>query len=103
MKYQLVIQFPEELFKEMDEIAELEDRLDDSLIDAEVDGHDFGSGECNFFIHTNNHVNTFETIKHILKERNFNFEYVKIAFRELGSDQYIAIWPVNLKVSYASH
>ena len=49
MKYQLVIQFREELFEEIDEIANLEDRLQKSLIDAEVDGHDIGSGECNFF------------------------------------------------------
>ena len=96
MKYQLVIQFPEELFEEIDEIAELEDILDHSLVDAEVDGHDIGSGECNIFIHTNNHVNTFETVKHILEEQNFNIEYVKIAFREIGADQYIAIWPESL-------
>lgn len=97
MKYQLVIQLPEESFEEIDEIAELEDRLDQLLIDAEVDGHDIGSGECNIFIHTNNHVNTFETVKHILEEQNYNIEYVKIAFRAIGTEQYIAIWPENLE------
>lgn len=54
MNYQLVIQFAEEVFEEIDEIADFEDKLDESLIDAEVDGHDIGSGECNIFIHTNN-------------------------------------------------
>jgi hypothetical protein len=32
MKYQLVIQFPETLFKDLDEIGGLEDRLDGSLL-----------------------------------------------------------------------
>ncbi len=97
MKYQLVIQFPEELFEEIDEIADLEDSLEQSFIDAEVDGHDIGNGEANIFIHTNNPATTFEIVKDILEEKNFNIKYVKIAYKEMGSEQYIAIWPENIE------
>ena len=97
MQYQLVIQFPEILFQEIDKIAALEDRLEQSLINAEVDGHDIGSGECNIFIHTNYPETTLETVKNILEEQNFNTEHVKIAYREIRTDQYINLWPDNLK------
>jgi len=96
MKYQLAIQFPEELFEEIDEIARMEDLLDESLVDAEVDGHDIGNGEINIFIHTNSPVNTFETVKNILEEESFNLNYLKIAYREIGTEQYIALWPEDL-------
>ena len=97
MKYQLVIQFPEEQFEDIYDIADMEDRLSSFLVDAEVDGHDIGSGEINIFIHTNNPVNNFEIVKNILDEEGVNLEYVKIAYREIGVEQYIAIWPENLE------
>ena len=97
MKYQLVIQFPEDLFKSVDEIASMEDQLDGSLVDAEVDGHDIGSGEINIFIHTNSPENTFETVKNILEEKFFNFNYLKIAYRKIGDEEYIALWPDDLE------
>lgn len=96
MKYQLVLQFPEELFGDLDWIADIEDRLDESLKEAEVDGHDFGSGEINIFIHTNNPVSTFEVVRTILKYSNL-FEYVKVAYREISGDQYTCLWPQNLQ------
>ncbi|MCC5792420.1 MAG: hypothetical protein JJT82_07430 [Legionellaceae bacterium] len=98
IKYQLVIQFPEELFEEIDEIADLEDRLDESLFDAEVDGHDIGSGEINLFIHTHHAVTTYEIVKNILEAESINLKYVNIAYREIGSKPYIALWPKNLEI-----
>jgi hypothetical protein len=97
MKFQLVIQFPgghdEEDF---DLIANLEDRLDESLEDAEVDGHDIGSGEINIFIHTNDPRITLFTTKEILEEEQFDLAHVKIAYREIGAEKYIPLWPENL-------
>lgn len=96
MKYQVVIQLPEELYGYLDLIAEMEDRLDECLVDAEVDGHDIGNGEVNIFIHTNNPVDTFEVAKNILKEYNSVLENVKIAYRDMNGDRYICLWPKGL-------
>ena len=51
LKYQLVIQFSQELEGGFDRLINIEDELDKNLsINAEVDGHDFGSGQMNIFI-----------------------------------------------------
>ncbi|KTD59298.1 hypothetical protein [Legionella shakespearei] len=96
MKYQLVIQFPEHIYGDLDWIAEMEDRIDESLIDAEIDGHDIGNGEVNIFIHANNPINSFEVVKDILEGENIVLEGIKAAYRELSSDHYIPLWPENL-------
>lgn len=92
MKYQLVIQFTEDIYEDIDAIAEMEDKLAESLVDAEVDGHDIGSGEINIFIHTNRPIDTFKIVKSILKNEDVNFKYVKIAYRETAGDHYIVLW-----------
>ncbi len=96
MKYQLVIQFPEELYGDLEWIAEFEDRLDESIADAEVDGHDIGSGEVNIFIHTNNPDNTFQVSKNILEEESVDLGNITIAYREISGNHYIPLWPENL-------
>ena len=96
MKYQLVVQCPEGLYEDIDAIAEMEDRLDESLVDAEVDGHDIGSGEINIFIHTNNPVNTLKAVEQLLDAEQIDMAYIKIAYREIGTDKYIPLWPVDL-------
>jgi hypothetical protein len=51
--HQLVIQFPEGAFSGFDALVRFEDSLYDVLADRhEVDGHDIGSGEVNFFVFT---------------------------------------------------
>ena len=96
MKYQLVMQFPEAIYGDLDYIAELEEKFDDSLVDAEVDGHDIGNGEVNIFIHTNHPMETFEATKNILEEEGLDFNAIKIAYREFANEQYIPIWPSDL-------
>lgn len=96
MKYQVVVQFPEELFYDLDWITSVEDRLDESLVDAEVDGHDIGSGEVNIFIHSNNPTNTLALVKNILEEDSVDLENIRVAYREKGGDLYIPLWPENL-------
>ena len=55
--HQLVIQFPEGAFKDFDALVSFEDSLCDLLGDRhEVDGHDIGSGEVNFFIFSDDQV-----------------------------------------------
>lgn len=90
MKYQLVIQFPEALYDD------LEDKLDEVLLDAEVDGHDIGSGEVNIFIHGNDPVNSFRIAKNILEDDGVELNNIKAAYRKLNGEHYIPLWPENL-------
>lgn len=96
MKYQLVIQLPEKLYGDLNWIADLEDRLDESIVDAEIDGHDIGSGEVNIFIHSNNPAEVFHAAKNILIDDCVELKNIKAAYREIGEDDYIPLWPENL-------
>jgi hypothetical protein len=64
MKYQLVLQFQAESVQEFDELAVLEDLLVENLPShSVVDGHDFGSGELNIFILTDQPKESFQPLK----------------------------------------
>jgi hypothetical protein len=63
MKYQLVLQFFGDSLQDYDALVALEDRLIEALESAHVvDGHDFGSGEMNIFVHTNDPIAAFARI-----------------------------------------
>lgn len=96
MNYQLVIQFPEELYGCLDWIAAIENKIDESLVDAALDGHDIGSGEVNIFIDAHEPINSFEVIKRLLQEQHIALEHIKAGYREFSCEQYIAIWPQDL-------
>jgi len=97
MKYQLVIQFPGESEDDFDHLIEIEDELEERLPDiAEVDGHDFGSGEMNIFIFTNEPVETFEHIKTIFTDRNNELSDMKAAYRDIESEVFVILWPDGL-------
>ncbi len=98
MKYQLVIQFPEAMFGDLDWIIEMEDRLAENLQNAEVDGHDIGSGEVNIFIHTNHPQQTFELVKNILQREEEVLENAKVAYRDFSGEEFYCLWPADLKV-----
>lgn len=90
------MQLQEKLYNDIDWIASTEDKLEESLPDAEIDGHDIGSGEINIFIHTNDPLNTFKMAKNVLEEGGLDLENIKMAYRELSSEKYIPLWPENL-------
>ncbi|MFJ1268538.1 hypothetical protein ACD661_08230 [Legionella lytica] len=96
MEFQLVIQLLEEPYNDIDLIADLEDKLEGSLIDAEVDGHDIGNGEVNIFIHTNTPADILKRVKSILEEECFDLAHVKIAYRKFDAENYLPLWPDNL-------
>ncbi len=97
MKYQLVVQFLGESEDDFDFLIEIEDELEEKLPDtSEVDGHDFGSGEMNIFILTNEPIEIFKQIKNILNERNDDLSTMKIAYRETSSDIYTILFPSDL-------
>lgn len=94
MKYQLVLQFETSNSEDFDQFIKIEDRLESILGDVhEVDGHDFGSGEMNIFIHTNGPNDAFDLIKDNLTLNEINI--MKVAFRELKGEVYSILWPEN--------
>ena len=96
MNYQLVIQFPESLCGDIDWIAEMEDRLEEALSNAEVDGHDLGGGEVNIFIFTDAPKETFNEVKEILESSDYLLDQTKVAYRAINEDQYTCLWPEGL-------
>jgi hypothetical protein len=69
MRYQLLLQFRGDSLVDYDAIAALEDELIEKLPEADVDGHDVGSGETNIFIFTADPVRTFQQAKPVLERR----------------------------------
>jgi len=68
--------------------------------DVDVDGHDFGNGEGNIFIHTNDPEGTFADAKPIL--RSLGIDQFKAAYRDLKGDKYSVLWPkgfLDFKIS----
>jgi hypothetical protein len=60
MKYQLVLQFLGDSLTDHDALIALEDRLTVALEPAHVvDGHDFGSGQMNIFVHSDDPLAAF--------------------------------------------
>ncbi len=60
-----------------------------------VDGHDAGSAEMNIFIFADHPKLAFQAIKQLLGTRDFMPE-LKVAFREVGQDDFTVIHPPSL-------
>ena len=92
MDYQLVLQFSVSDTTDFDELIDLEGRLILVLGGSHiVDGHDFGSGEMNIFVHTDDPQAAFDlsepAIPVALKPT------FKAAFRKLSEDEYHWVYP----------
>jgi hypothetical protein len=95
MKYQLALQFPESLIADYDEMIALEDELLEKLgSSAKVDGHDCGSVEMNIFIHTDEPMKVFETIRPVVAKRKL-IENLVAAYRERTGEEYTIVWPIG--------
>lgn len=97
MKYQLIVQFPTSSVDDFDRIVTLEETLRGTLKDfAEVEGHDFGSGEFNIFVHTDEPKDTFERIREVFSGLQPERQ-MRAAFRDFDEEEYPILWPPNLK------
>jgi len=97
MKYQLVLQWPTVSEADYHRLISLEDMIEDGLGDSGIlDGHDFGSGEMNVFIHTDDPKSAFEKIK-ALPAVIKNLQELKAGYRDFEEDDYTAIFPDGLK------
>jgi hypothetical protein len=92
MRYQLVLQFAGDSLADYDAMVALEDELIAELTDADVDGHDVGSGDTNIFIFTSDPARTFQQAKSVL-ERRQTLQAVTAAYRAVDGEDYSVIWP----------
>ena len=95
MKYQFVLQFPENKI-DFSILTEVEDDLSNILKNDQVDGHDIGSGQVNFFILTDNPNEAFKKIKQYLIDKELLI-YAKAAYRPMEGKKYCILYPKSLK------
>jgi hypothetical protein len=96
MKYQLVLQFGAESPEDFDPLVGLEDKLIEELGDvATVDGHDFGSGEFNIFVLTDDPVTVFDKAHRIVIDQRVP-NVMRSAYRDMDSEDYVILWPSSL-------
>jgi hypothetical protein len=97
MKYQIVVQFQSISGEDFDRLVSFEQNLAEAFGNsAMVDGHDFGSGEFNIFVLTDNPNAAFEQVQEVLTKQSRQ-EQVRVAYRELDGEDYTVLWPPNLK------
>jgi hypothetical protein len=88
----LVLQFPVTSDSDFDKLVQLEDEIEAQIgSEHEVDGHDFGSGEMNLFIFTNNVTEAFARIQKITSMSAK--PGLKVAFRHVYEEEYHLLWP----------
>lgn len=93
--HQLVIQFPEEAFPDFDALVSFEDMLIEALGDRhDVDGHDIGSGEVNFFVFTDNPRAAVSEIREGTGDWLAQPD-VRAAARPIDGEDYESLWPVG--------
>jgi hypothetical protein len=96
MKYQLVLQFPASSISDFDELIALEDDLIKALgRSALVDGHDFGSGEANIFVHTNEPQRCFDRMRAAVSSSGLFQRLSAAAFRSFRGENYTVLWPAG--------
>jgi hypothetical protein len=61
-------------------------------VSTAIDGHDFGSGEFNVFILTDNPEATFRAIQSCKENQTMTWP-TSAAYRRTESDDYIVLWP----------
>lgn len=91
-----MIQFPQSAFQEFDDLVRYEDTLVDVLADAhDVDGHDMGSGEVNFYVFTDDPTVALCTIRDAGDGSLLSHPQVRAAARLLDGEGYAPLWPVG--------
>jgi hypothetical protein len=97
MKFQLVLQFQATRMQDFDELVALEEELDGLLPPAsQVDGHDFGVGEFNIFVLTDQPRETFSTAQALL-QRRLPQRQLRAAYRKIDEDRFVILWPPDLE------
>ncbi len=96
VRYMLILQWPASSIDDFDALMELEKALEGALgASAEVDGHDFGTGQMNVFIYTDTPDLAFAKAQASLGG-TANWNQVRAAYREVTGEDYQVLWPLGL-------
>jgi hypothetical protein len=96
MKYQLVLQFAADSTEDFDRLVALEDKLIEELDDvATIDGHDFGSGEFNIFVLSDDPATVFGKAHGIVINQGVP-NVMRSAYRNVDGEDYVILWPSSL-------
>lgn len=97
MRYQLVLQLPFDSKADYERLVEIEETLTNGLGNfGMVDGHDWGSGEMNIFIHTDEPTWAFERV-HFLIQGKTGLEQLRAGYRDFDENDYVPVFPKSLK------
>ena len=94
-KFQIVFQFEATGSGDFSDLLELENSLYKVLpgqIDGVVDGHDFGMGEFNIFIHSNEVPVTFERTADLVNELKPGVPF-SAGYRAFSEEVHTPLWP----------
>jgi hypothetical protein len=95
MRHILVLQWLGSSEADFDDLVRMEVELERSLSEhAIVDGHDFGSGEMNIFIETDQPERTFTEVQAVLGHWP-RWDDVRAAHREASGDIYTVLAPAG--------
>jgi len=81
---------------DFDRLVSLETKLVELGETAVVDGHDFGFGQFNIFVLTNDPTATFTQAHHIILDEGIR-NYLRSAYCEINREEYVILWPSQLK------
>lgn len=96
MKHILVLQWTGSTKSDFEALLEMEATLGSRIGEAGfVDGRDFGSGEMNMFIETDQPAKAFAAAKAILGDQP-GWRDVRAAFRVADEETYSVLWPPDL-------
>jgi hypothetical protein len=97
MRTQLVLQFKaDEDLGSFDKLIKFEEALFSLVGETDdVDGHDFGTGEMNIFILTDDPVATFNLVQQTDESIRPSKE-MRAAYRLLHGEEYVCLWPPGL-------
>ena len=97
MEYLLVLQWPARSAKDYDLLISLEETLMTGIGDlGTVDSHDFGSGEMNIFVFTEQPQRAFERIK-LIPDVADNLDGLRAGYRAVDEDNYKPIFPAGVE------
>lgn len=91
-----MIQLPQSAFQEFDDLVRYEDMLIDVLANAhDVDGHDMGSGEVNFYVLTDDPTVALCTIRDAGDGSLLSHLQVRAAARLMDGEGHEPLGPVR--------
>ncbi len=94
MKYQLIIQFPVTEDFDFDGIIALETRLTLEMGEGYIiDGHEFGAGEINIFIQTDDPEAGYEKAFELVSTNLISL--LRVVYRVKNANEFVWLYPAN--------